>query len=91
MERGQSVNNEQSRAAHSRASVGWISVSYVVALPSGQDKSFSALDLDTERAAETQNHVALRTPMIRGVSRRVLNHPNPNVAEFLRLPGGNVR
>src|ERR1700686_984051 len=64
----------------------WVAVSDVVAHPRLQRKSPAISQARFQFAFEAQKHVSLGAPMIRLVSRRILNHAHANLAEILRPP-----
>lgn len=61
--------------------MGWVTITNLVGLPFLEAQTRSVSHFNVEKATQTQNDVPLGTPVIRHISRRVLDHSHADIAE----------
>src|SRR3954464_1118863 len=66
--------------------MGWVAIANVVRLPCAETKPCSVSTFDVEKAAEAQQHVTLRAPVVGEVSGSVLDHAYAYIAKCAGTP-----
>ena len=84
------IDNEELRSGGGRGAVRRTAVANMVALTRLQAELGTIAQHDIQGAQETQDYVTLRAPVIGGITGRVLDHANTDVAKGLSLPKGKA-
>lgn len=87
---GRLIHDEELSPGRGRRAVRGTAVANVVALARLQDELSAIAKRDIQHARQTQDHVTLGAPVIGGITGRVLDHTNTNVAKGLGLPKGKA-
>src|SRR5258706_9832117 len=83
-----SIDDEQLRTDVGVRAVGFLVIGDLVAHARAQRELAAVLQLGVQLALGTQEDVALHAPMIREITRGVLDHANAQGTEVLRAPIG---
>ncbi len=85
-----SVDDEQPRTHLGAGTVRLSVIGNLIAHARPQREAATIFELRVQRAFDTQKNVPFRAPVIRRVTRRVLDHSNSNAAKMLRTPDRNT-
>ncbi len=71
--------------------MGTVPVGNDVALAGSEDDLSSVAKLGGQLPFKDEHDVPALTPVVRDVAGGILDHPDPDVADLLRPPGGHAR
>jgi hypothetical protein len=85
-----SIDDEQLRSDFCVGSMGFGVVSDLVTHAGLQSEFPTILEFGLKFAVQAKKYVAFVAPVISKIARRIVNHPNPDVAEMLCAPMGQT-